>query len=374
MKRALSLARRGGWAVRPNPRVGAVLVRSGKVIAAGYHSRFGGPHAEARVIKKAGKEARGAAIYVTLEPCSTYGKTPPCTDLLIRTGVKRVVIGSLDRHPANRGRACPLLAAAGIKVETGVLEEECRELNHDFFTWAEENRPYSVLKMASSLDGRIASRTGDARWISSELSRRYAHRLRRDADAILVGLGTIRADNPRLTVRMGYHRPGLRRVILDSRGEIPLAARVLEDVNRYPAILATTPAAPPRRMEKLIRRGVEWMKIPSRGARVDLRPPSRRRAALGVMRILIEGGAETAASALKEGLVDELHLFIAPMIIGGRSAVSAVGGEGVKRIKDAYRLRGMMVERLGPDIHVSGRIERSTLRRGQSAESIAQRA
>ena len=365
MRKALSLARRGGWAVRPNPRVGAVLVKKGQVIAAGYHSHFGGPHAEVRVIKKAGRRARGATIYVTLEPCSTYGKTPPCTDRLIEAGVKRVVIGCRDLYPRNRARARTILAAAGIEVEEGVLAEECRRLNRDFFTWVRKKRPYTTLKMAISLDGRIATRTGDARWISSKTSRRYAHLLRSRADAILVGLNTIRADNPRLTPRMGHRRPGLRRVILDSRGEISSSARVLNNTRLYPTILATTPAATPRRMDELIKPGVSWMKIPARGGRVNLTLLFRRLAALGVMRILIEGGGEVAASALKNGLVDELHYFIAPVIIGGRAAVPAVGGEGVKKIKDAYRLRGMMVKRLGPDIHVSGRIKHRAERMGK---------
>jgi len=354
MQKALSLAARGGLAVRPNPRVGAVLVKDGKVIASAYHSRYGGAHAEAKVLKKAGTSARGSTLYVNLEPCSSYGKTPPCTDAIIQSGVGRVVIGCGDRHPLNRNRADKIFSRAGITVTTGILEEEAFSLNQDFFVWAEEGRPYTILKLALSLDGKIADRRGRSKWISSTPSRRYVHYLRSRSDAILVGLKTVIADDPRLTTRMGYNNTDLKRVVLDSGCEIPVASRLLRGPNAVNTILAVTKASPPENLKKIAATGAAILKVPPRKGRVSLKSLFRKLAGQGIMRLLVEGGGETSASLLEEGLVDELHLFLAPIIIGGRDAVPAVGGEGVKSIKDAYRLRDMIVERMGDDIHIKG--------------------
>ncbi|MFH1038415.1 MAG: bifunctional diaminohydroxyphosphoribosylaminopyrimidine deaminase/5-amino-6-(5-phosphoribosylamino)uracil reductase RibD [PVC group bacterium] len=357
MARALALAVRSGRAVRPNPRVGAVLARNGRVIAAAYHSRFGGPHAEVKALQKAGPAARGATLYVTLEPCSSYGKTAPCTDVVIGAGVSRVVIGCRDRNPANADKAPAIFRKAGIRVTVGVLEKECSELNRDFFTWVVRGKPYTVLKLALSLDGKIATRTGQSRWIGSAGSRRCAHFLRSRSDAVLVGITTVLADNPRLTVRMGYRNPGLKRVVLDSRGRIPLSSRLVRRRDPGNTILAATSRAPAARLRKLARRGVSLLQLPVRSGRVDLKSLFRQLAGAGVMRLLVEGGGETAASVLEAGLVDEVHLFIAPVIVGGRSAVPAVGGRGVKSIKDAFRLTGLVVERVGEDIHLHGFIK-----------------
>ncbi len=357
MSRALSLAARGGRAVRPNPRVGAVLVRDGEIIAAGYHSRFGGPHAESRVLEKAGPSARGAVLYVSLEPCSTRGKTPACTSAIIAAGVRRVVIGCRDRSPENGGRAEGILNKAGISVTTGVREEEAFEINRDFFTWVAERRPYTTLKLALSLDGRIATRSGDSRWISSPASRKYGHYLRSLADAVLVGAKTVIRDDPLLTVRKGYRHPGLKRVILEGRTRIPLSSRLLAGGPRGEVILATARPLPPARARKLAGRGITCLELPSRSGRVNLKSLFRRLAERGLMRLLIEGGGETAASALEAGLVDEVHLFIAPLLIGGRSARPALGGRGADLVREARRLRDLKVERLSADIHVSGFIK-----------------
>ncbi len=358
MSRALALAARGGRAVRPNPRVGAVLVRGGKVIAAGYHSRFGGPHAEARVLAKAGPAARGATLYVSLEPCSTRGKTPPCTGAIIAAGVRRVVIGCRDRNPKNAGRAAGILKRAGIAVATGVREEEAFELNRDFFTWVSERRPYTTLKLALSLDGRIAARTGDSRWISSPESRKFVHRLRSRSDAVLVGGRTVIRDDPLLTARMGYSHPSLKRVILEGSTPVPLSSRLLSGKGGGEVILAAAAPPPKSRGKELAARGITLLVLPSRSGRADLKTLFRRLAQMGIMRLLTEGGGEAAAGLLEAGLVDEIHLFIAPIIIGGRSAVPAVGGEGVRRIADAYRLRDPEIGISGTDIHVSGRVAR----------------
>jgi len=358
MRRALSLAARGGLAVRPNPRVGAVLVKSDQVIASAYHSSYGAPHAEAKVLKKAGESARGATLYINLEPCSSYGKTPPCTEAIISSGVRRVVIGCRDRDPLNRDHAEKILKKSGISVETGVLEEESFELNRDFFIWTEKRRPYTTLKLALSLDGKIADRRGRSRWISSLPSRRYVHYLRSLSDAIMVGLNTVIADDPLLTVRMGYRNPGLKRVVLDSRGDAPPTARLFRGRGASNTILAMTSLAPPDKLKKITEGGAACLKVPARKGRVSLKVLFRRLAEQGVMRLLVGGGGETAAAVLEEGLVDEVHLFIAPIIIGGRKSPPAVGGLGVKSVKDAYCLSGMDVNRLGNDIHVFGYIKR----------------
>ena len=358
MKKALSLAARGGLAVRPNPRVGALLVKDDKIIASAYHSRYGADHAEAKVLKKAGAAARGSTLYVNLEPCSSYGKTPPCTDAIIRSGVGRVVIGCDDRHPLNRGRAKRILSRAGIAVTGGIMSDEAFAQNRDFFVWAEEHRPYTTLKLALSLDGKIADRRGRSKWISSAISRRYVHYLRSRSDAILVGLKTVIADDPLLTARMGYERRGLKKVVLDSRCEIPVTSRLLRGSNSEDTIIAITNAAPPENVKQIAGTGATVLKVPSRKGRVSIKLLFRKLADHGIMRLLVEGGGETAASLLDEGLVDELHLFIAPIIIGGRDAVPAVGGKGAKSIKDAYRLHDMVVDRMGEDIYIKGTLKR----------------
>jgi len=358
MRRAIVLARRGGLAVRPNPRVGAVLVKKGRVVAEGWHRVFGGPHAEIEAFNRAGEAGRGATLYVTLEPCSSFGKTPPCVDEILRRRVKRVVIGCLDRDSTNRNRSASLLRENGVEVTVGVLEEECRWLNRDFFTWVEEKRPYTLLKLALSLDGKIAAASGRSRWISSETSRRRVHYLRSRADAVVVGLNTVITDNPRLTVRYGYHHPGLWKVVLDGSGRIPLTTRLVSGRDRARTIVATTPAAPPSRMDRLMRKGVDVIRVPARRGRVSLRALFRRLAARGMIRVMIEGGGETAASALEEGLVDEVHFFLAPLILGGRSAPSAVGGEGVKSISRAWRVERLKQQWLGGDLYLSGTVTR----------------
>ena len=356
MVRALALARKGVLAVRPNPLVGAVVVKNGREIASGYHARFGGPHAEVVALEKAGKAARGATLYVTLEPCSTFGKTPPCSDLIISRGLKRVVIGVRDENLQHRGRASRILRAAGIAVRAGVRERECAELNRDFFVWVAQRRPYALLKLALTLDGKIADPAGKSRWISSAESRRLVHHLRARSDAVLVGVNTVIRDDPRLTARRGRRHPGLRRVVLDSRGRIPLAARILSGTGASRTLVAVTRRAPAGKRRMVLSRGASWLVLPSRGGRVDLKSLFRKLARLGIMRLLIEGGSETASAVLEAGLVDEVHFFLSPRILGGRTAVPAVGGRGFKNLASAARVEGMTVRRVGPDVYLSGRV------------------
>jgi diaminohydroxyphosphoribosylaminopyrimidine deaminase/5-amino-6-(5-phosphoribosylamino)uracil reductase len=358
MARALALARQGGKAVRPNPRVGAVLVKNGRMIASGYHARFGGPHAEVVALNKAGTLAKGSTLYVTLEPCSTYGKTPPCTDRILSRGLRRVVIGCRDENPAHRGRGAKILRSAGIDVREGVLEGECSELNRDFFVWTAQKRPYAVLKLALTLDGKIADSAGRSRWISSEESRRLVHRLRSFSDAVLVGVNTVIRDDPRLTVRMGSSHPGLRRVILDSSGRIPLSSRILHGHDATRTIVVSTVRLSPAKRRRIESRGAACLIVPERRGRVDIRKLFRRLAEMGIMRILIEGGGEVAASILEAGLVDEVHFFYSPRILGGRTAVPSVGGKGFGSLSSAVKIEDIAIRRIGGDICVRGRVAR----------------
>ncbi len=356
MAQALRLARRGGRAVRPNPLVGAVVVKNGRLIASGFHARFGGPHAEVVALDRAGSAAQGATLYVTLEPCSTYGKTPPCTDLILSRGVRRVVVGCRDENPLHRGRGVRILSAGGLKVREGVLERECAELNRDFFVWAARERPYALLKLALTLDGKIADASGRSRWISSAASRRLVHRLRARSDAVLVGANTVIRDNPRLTVRMGSRPRALLRVVLDSAGRIPPSARILSGAAASLTIVASTAGLREAKRRRIESRGATCLILPSRGGRVEPRALFRRLAGMGIMRLLIEGGGETAASLLEAGLVDEVHLFYSPRILGGRTAVPAVGGRGFPSLRRAAQIGDVVVRRVGGDVYLRGRI------------------
>ncbi len=351
MNRALALARRGTRSVRPNPRVGSVLVRSGRVVAEGYHSRFGGPHAEAKVLARAGKAASGGTLYVTLEPCSTQGKTPPCVKAIIASGVKRVVIGTTDPNPRNHARSARILRRAGIEVAPGILEAECRDLIRDFAVWVARKRPYTLLKLAESLDGKIATASGDSKWISSPQSRKEAHRLRAAADALVIGSGTARIDDPRLDVRHGFSHPGLLKVVVDSRGRLSPAARLLRTPGKVLVAVSSAPAARVRRLE---RAGARVAAFPGKGGRVDLAKLWGFLASEGIMRVMVEGGGELAGALFDESLIDEVHFFLAPRLIGGAGSVPALGGKGWARVALAPRLENLRVRRCGPDLWLSG--------------------
>ena len=353
MKLAIELARLGEGDVNPNPLVGAVVVRGGTIVGRGYHRRFGGPHAEVFALEEAGDSAREATLYVTLEPCAHYGKTPPCTDRIIASGLSSVVVALRDPHPLVNGHGIAALRGAGIEVVEGVLSGEAGFMNEIFLTAVSTGRPFVHLKLAVSLDGRIASRTGDARWISGELSRIAAHRLRRRLSSILVGVGTVVADDPRLDVR---HVPGRSPVpiVLDPAGRIPLEARLVDP--QRPLIVATA-TMPPEKEAQLVARGARIWRLPSAENRLDLPTLLDRLAAESIDSVLVEGGGETAASFLEADLVDRVTLFIAPILIGGKNAVPAIGGIGSERIADAWRLRDVRHETSGEDLMITGRLK-----------------
>jgi diaminohydroxyphosphoribosylaminopyrimidine deaminase/5-amino-6-(5-phosphoribosylamino)uracil reductase len=359
MQQALRLARKGAGRVSPNPMVGAVVVRDGAVVGTGYHRRFGGPHAEVYALRQAGARARGAHLYVTLEPCSHTGKTPPCTDAVIASGVARVSVGMRDPNPLVSGRGIARLRRAGIWVQVGLLQEACRRLNEAFVRHITCGVPWVVLKAAMSLDGRIATRTGDSRWISCERSRRLVHRLRAEADAVMVGVGTVIADDPQLTVRLcrGAGRAPLR-VVVDSSLRTPLASNVLRpDLAAGTMVATTARMAASDRAGRIRALGAEVVGVAGRGRRVDLQALMRLLGRRGVAQVMLEGGAELNASALAAGIVDKVMLFYAPRILGGRSALGMVGGTGAALVADGVRVRELRVSTVGADVLVEGYVE-----------------
>ncbi|MBX7106173.1 MAG: bifunctional diaminohydroxyphosphoribosylaminopyrimidine deaminase/5-amino-6-(5-phosphoribosylamino)uracil reductase RibD [Gemmataceae bacterium] len=339
MRHALGLAERGRGAVEPNPLVGAVIARDGRIIGEGWHAKFGGDHAEVVALRHAGEKCRGATLYVTLEPCSHFGKTPPCADAVIAAGITRVVVAMSDPFPEVAGRGLDRIRAAGIAVTLGVCESEARRLNRPYLTLLSAARPYVHLKWAMSLDGKIASRTGDSKWISGEESRRLVHQLRGRVDAIIVGAGTVRADDPLLTARP----PGPRtpaRIVLASRPELPADCQLLRTAGDSPVIVVSpTPATIPG-AEVLVADG-----LPSLLAELG-----RRR----MTQILVEGGAKVIGSFLDAGLVDECHVFIAPILVGGPAGASA--GHGVATIADSLRLTECSARTVGSDVYLHGLI------------------
>lgn len=327
MRRALDLARRGEGLTRPNPPVGAILVRHGRVVGQGYHRRAGGPHAEIVALRRAGRRARGGTLYVTLEPCSTWGRTPPCADAIAASGVCTVVVSMTDPNPVHAGRGFRVLRSRGLEVVTGVCRSEGAALVAPFAKWITTGRPYVTLKIAMSLDGKIADASGRSRWISGRAARTCVQGLRRRVDGILVGAGTVRLDDPSLLPRpAGGRKPW--RIVVSRRGDLPAAARVLRDGMQSQTLVAMARSVPKATEARLRRIGVDVLRLPAVRSGVSLRHLLRALGKRGLLHVLCEGGAEIAASLLAAGLVDELVFFLAPAILGGADAKGAVGGAG----------------------------------------------
>jgi len=339
MRRALVLAERGRGAVEPNPLVGAVFVKNGRVIAEGYHRRFGGPHAEVDALSKlpSPTSARGATLYLTLEPCTFYGKTPPCVDALIKAKVGRVFIATDDPNPKVSGAGIKKLRRAGVEVRTGLLKEDARYQNAPYFKLVKTGLPFVTLKWAMSIDGKSATRIGRSRWISNERSRVLVHKLRGVSDAILVGVGTVVADDPLLTPRYFAPRRRPRRIIADSTGRIPLDSAVVTTANEYPTLIATTNRCTKRKVSALRNAGCRVRTFRKQDGRVNLRALLRYLGKKQMTNILVEGGGRIAASLLEKRLVDRVLVFIAPILLGGEEAKTPVEGEGVAQIEDALR-------------------------------------
>ena len=348
MREALRLAKKGVGSVNPNPMVGAVIVRGGRIIARGYHRGFGHPHAEIEALRAAKGNAKGATLYVNLEPCRHFGKTPPCTDAIIRAKIGRVVCGMRDPNTAARG-GIEILKRSGIKVSVGTLASVARDLNEAFVTFHEKRRPFVALKYAASLDGKLAARTGDSQWITGESARAYARRLRGAHQALVVGVETIIADDPHLGARTKT-LPDPLRVVLDSTLRIPLRAAVLRDTN---VIIATTKRASEKKMNVLEKRGMRVITFPG-----EYISPTKLLAALhamNVVSVLVEGGGAVLGSFIDTGVVDKVYAFYAPILIGGKDAV-AVGGHGAVRVADALRFKKSSIHRFNDTILIIGSI------------------
>jgi diaminohydroxyphosphoribosylaminopyrimidine deaminase/5-amino-6-(5-phosphoribosylamino)uracil reductase len=343
-----------GW-TSPNPMVGAVIVKDGRVVGRGTHERPGKPHAEIIALARAGRRARGATLYLTLEPCVHWGRTPPCIDAVLGAGLRRVVVSSLDPNPLVNGRGVRRLRAAGIEVSVGLLADRNRRLNEAYIKHITRGIPFVTLKAAMSLDGKIATRTGASRWISSPASRSYARMLRGESDAILVGIGTVLRDDPRLTVRHpAWKDKRIVRAVLDSRLRFPLRARLLKTLARGPLLVLTGPNPPAAKRKALERAGADVIPVRRGRGGLDLFQCLAVLGSRDIAALLVEGGSRVHGSFLVEGLADKVVLFAAPLIIGGREARPLADFAGAAAVKDALKLKSLSSFRIGPDIVMEG--------------------
>jgi diaminohydroxyphosphoribosylaminopyrimidine deaminase/5-amino-6-(5-phosphoribosylamino)uracil reductase len=352
LRMACRLARKAAGRTSPNPIVGAVLVRRGRIVGTGYHKIAGGDHAEIIALKQAGAKAKGATLYITLEPCSHHGCTPPCAEALVRSGIKEVIAGMSDPNPLVAGRGFKILRRAGIKVQIGVCATECRTLLEAFSKFITRRVPFVTLKLAATLDGKIAAVSGDSQWISGAESRALVHRWRNEMDAVLVGAATVRADDSQLTCRITGGRDPYR-VVLDSRLRIPLASKLLRQKNPHKTIITTTAKAPAAKVRAIEALGAQVWRLPARDHRVAWQPLLKKLAAHGIVSLLIEGGAAVAASALKQKIVDKIEFFYAPKIIGGDGRVM-IDGLAIGTMARAIQLKRFDVRKLGNDFLITG--------------------
>lgn len=352
MKRALLLASKAKGMTSPNPMVGAVIVKNGIVVGEGYHERAGEAHAEIVAIKRAGELARGSTLYVNLEPCTHYGKTPPCVPAIIGSGINRVVIGIEDPNPLIRGEGIRRLRQAGIEVELGILEDKSKKLNEAFFKYIIKKEPFVILKIASTLDGKIAMSDGESKWITGDKARRFVHLLRSQVDATLVGIGTILKDNPLLTSRIKGGKDPIR-IVLDSQLKIPDEANVLIS-NPEKTIIATTNLASKEKIEKFQDKGIKILCLEPKEGRVNLKHLLTELGKMNITSIMVEGGSRVNGSFFDEGLIDKMILFISTKLIGNDQALGMFGGKGVSSLKEAKKLKNSKIRRFGEDFCIEG--------------------
>ena len=343
MRRALVLAKQAKGRTSPNPLVGAVIVKAGKVVGEGYHRKAGGPHAEIDALQEAADAAKGGTLYVNLEPCCHWGRTPPCTDALIQAGIAQVYVAEVDANPKVAGKGIRQLADAGISVNVGICAEEAAQLNEVHRKYVQTGRPFVILKTAMSLDGKIATVTGESQWITSEASRQKVHEIRDEVDAILVGIGTVFCDNPTLTTRLAHQRGGkdATRIVLDSRARTPTNANVFNVESSAGIIIAVTPQAPAENIAVLKKAGADVLVVPAKHGRICFSALMEMLGAREITSVLIEGGGEVNAAAIASGVVDKVLCFIAPKLIGGAGAPGPLGGEGICALADAPRLHNV---------------------------------
>ena len=355
MKKALHLARKGQGRTSPNPVVGAVIVRDGRITATGYHRKAGLPHAEVEALNKLGGKALGDTLYVTLEPCNHYGRTPPCTAGILGSGIKRVVVGMMDPNPNVSGGGCKFLRENGIEVKTGVLDTECSRLNEAYIKFIVEKRPFVMLKTALTIDGWTATAEGHSRWITNEKSRQFVHRLRDRVDALMVGVGTVLADNPCLTTRLkrGRGKDPLR-VVVDTHLKVPPSSKILNHNSPAKTLLAVGPDVAPEKIKMYQKDGVSILVCPTKEGRIDLGALMDDLGGMSVSSILVEGGASIVGSMLRERLIDKFFIFKAPKILGGDNGIPLATGPGPERMDQCLVLKDIQTRRFGDDILVVG--------------------
>lgn len=359
MKQAVELAGRGMGFVNPNPLVGAVIVKDGQIIGRGWHEYFGGPHAEVNAIKDANGNTENATIYVTLEPCSNYGKTPPCSLEIIRNEFSRVVAGCMDPNPLVAGRGIEMIRNAGIEVQSGILEKEVKELNEVFFKFISTQIPFVVMKTAMSLDGKITTKTGDSKWISGEESRKRVHELRNQYSGIMVGINTVIEDDPLLNVRdINGNTKNPIRIVVDSKARTPLEAKIINSPEIAPTIIAVTDQAPDEKLSQLKEKEVQVIVCSAQNNRVDLRFLMQELAKQNIDSILLEGGGTLNFEAIQQGIVDKVIVFIAPKIIGGAETITPVEERGISRLANTVELENLKTIQSGQDIMIEGYLKR----------------
>ncbi len=358
MSMVLSLAKKGRGKTSPNPMVGAIVVRDRKVIGRGFHERPGLPHAEVLAMADAGSDVRGATLYTNLEPCvHTKKRTPPCTGEIIRRGIRRVVIGMIDPNPLVSGKGIEELKKGGVSVVAGVLKEKAERLNEAFSKYITRRCPFVILKIASSLDGKIATPAGKSKWITGDISRRYVHRLRSEVDAVMVGIGTILKDDPSLTSRVKNGRDPIR-IVVDERLRIPTGSKVLSLDSPSKTYIATIDGASKVKIRKIEERGGIVLAVKEKNGLVDLSSLMDRLGEMEITSLLIEGGAEINASALAEGIVDKAIFFLAPKIIGGQRSLSSIGGGSPENLEEVIHVHDIRIKKMGADIMVEGYVTR----------------
>lgn len=354
MNLAMKLAAKAGGKTSPNPMVGALVVKNGKIIGWGYHRKAGTAHAEVVALEKAGTAAKGAVLYVTLEPCAHFGRTPPCVNRIIKSGIREVIIGMVDPNPLNNGRGIALLKENKIKVEVGFLETKLKKLNEVFIKYITKRLPFVTVKVAESLDGRIATKTGDSKWITSDKSRAYAHKIRSNFDAIMVGVNTVLRDNPRLDAWFSKSHPV--KVVVDSQLSTSENSNIFSGSS--PVIVVTLLADPGQETENKARlaKKAKILEVKERGGQINLKDMMKKLAQFGITSILVEGGGTLIGSLFDEGLVDKVMFFISPKIIGGKEAIGSVMGKGVSRIDKAVKLKDVKLKSIGEDFLVEAHV------------------
>jgi diaminohydroxyphosphoribosylaminopyrimidine deaminase/5-amino-6-(5-phosphoribosylamino)uracil reductase len=356
MQLAYELAKKGVGQVNPNPLVGAVIVKDDRIIGKGYHEYYGGPHAEVNAFRSAEESVEGATMYVTLEPCSHYGKTPPCAEAIVKNKIAKVVIGMLDPNPLVAGRGVTIMQEAGIEVEYGFMEQELTQMNRVFLQFIQTKLPYVLLKTAMTLDGKIAAHTGDSRWVSNEASRTKVHHLRNELMGIMVGVDTVIADDSLLTCRLEDQKTrNPIRIVVDTHARIPLESKILNSSQQAKTIVAVGENADVEKRRQIEALGNQVMEVQMKNGRVDLKHLMSLLGKQGIDGILLEGGATLNFSALEAGIVNEVISFIAPKIIGGSTSKSPVGGKGIDMMRDAIELQELKWEQLGNDLMISGK-------------------